>query len=72
MAKVLAVGFWIVLVACLLFWPSLYAVAWVGDETGWYHVEDYMCDAATAQECDKYIAERKMLRARTKAAEDKR
>jgi len=49
----------------LLLYPTLSMVgvltaAWIGDTTGWYRVEDYMC--TIPEGCKEYIAERKRLR----------
>jgi hypothetical protein len=39
--------------------PGFFAVAWVGEKTGWYRVEDSMC--TSDQGCAEYIAEKKRL-----------
>ena len=42
---------------------GLVVVASIGDVTGWYRVEDYMC--TIPQECEEFIAERKRQRENT-------
>jgi hypothetical protein len=39
---------------------GILTAAWIGDTTGWYRVEDYMC--TLPEGCKEYIAERKRLR----------
>jgi hypothetical protein len=53
-------------VAPLLIPVEFYAAAWIGDATGWYRVEDYMC--TIPEGCDESIAERKRLREMRTAA----
>jgi hypothetical protein len=51
----------LITIAALLLIPvGFLAAAWIGDATGWYRVEDYMC--TIPEGCDEYVAERKRLR----------
>jgi hypothetical protein len=64
LSKVLSFTVLAAMMLALLFQPlsvvGLVAAAWIGDTTGWYRVEDYMC--TIPEGCEDYIAERKRLR----------
>jgi hypothetical protein len=66
LAKALGYAALAAVVAMLLF-PALsligfYTAAWIGEKTGWYRVEDYMCMNDDWKTCEEWIAEEKRQR----------
>jgi hypothetical protein len=72
LVRSIQVAFGVVAIAIIatIFFPGLIlvgflAVAWVGDATDWYHVEDDMCMSQDREACKELIAEKRRLREKT-------
>jgi len=50
--------FGLVALILLVTFFGFYVAAMIGDYTGWYRVEDYMCMSQDREGCERWIAEK--------------